>query len=140
MRANYKVPEHIRRKISTELFQYWENKRQLTEMGMDIIESSPIKDETGIRSKYQISKPTETKAIKIADLSTRAMIEASRRIRYVEDAMKRLNKEEKEVAEYIFRDRLSQQQAEMKKGVSYDSYYNVKSKIIYLTAVEYGDI
>ena len=140
MRAKYEVPKRIRDKITIELYQYWENKRQLEELDIDIIESSPEHDSTGIKSKYQISRPTENKALKIVNLSTRAMIEASKRIRYVENALKRLNEEDIEVAELIFRDGYSQKKAEIYKCISYDTYYNTKNKIIYYTALEYGEI
>lgn len=146
MRANYNVSRNVRRKIVTELYQYYENLKQLekitatTEQELDIIDSTPERDETGIRSQNQVGKPTEVKAIKLAEMSTRAMIEASRRISYVSEAMKRLSKDEQEVVDYIFRDKLSQKQAETRHYISPDSYYNTKNKIIYLTAVEYGDI
>ena len=141
MRANYKVPKRVRGKIITELYQYWENKRQLEELDTDIIDSTPQRDETGIRSKYLISKPTENKALKLAEgLSTRAIIQATRRIHYIDNAMKRLNPADKEVVEMIFKEGYSQIRAEIDKGISYDTYYNVFNKIIYFTALEFGEI
>ncbi len=140
MRANYDVPKNVKHKITIELYQYWENKRQLAEYNLDVIDSTPEHDETGIKSKYQISKPTENKAIKLADASTRLIMEASKRIRYIDSAMKRLNDEDKIVVEYIFRDGLSQIQAETQKNIAYDTYYNAKRKIIYYTALEFGEI
>ena len=140
MRAKYEVPKHIKHKITIELYQYWENKRQLKELGLDIIDSTPLHDETGIKSKYQISKPTESKALKLADISTRLIVEASKRIRYIDNAMRRLNDSDREVVEYIFRDGMSQVQAEVQKNITSDVYYNTKRKIIYYTALEFGDI
>ena len=141
MRANYKVPKRIKGKIITELYTYWKNKKELEEIDMDIIDSTPERDITGISAKYKISNPTELKALKLANsLSTRAYIVAVRRISYVESAMKRLTKEDKEVVELIFRDGFSQPKAEIEKNISYSNYYNVFNKIIYYTAIEFGEI
>ena len=141
MRANYKVPKRIRGKIITELYTYWENKKQLEEMDIDIIESTPARDITGISAKYRISNPTEQKALKLAsNLSTRAYIVAVRRIAYVENAMKRLNDDDKKVVELIFKCGYSQIKAEIEANISYDTYYNVFNKIIYFTAIEFGEI
>lgn len=141
MRANYKVPKRIRGKIITELYTYWENVRQLKEIDMDIIDSTPQRDITGISAKYKISNPTEQKALKLANnMSTRAYIVAVRRIAYVENAMKRLTKEDREVVELIFRDGYSQPKAEIERNITYGNYYNVFNKIIYYTAIEFGEI
>ena len=48
--------------------------------------------------------------------------------------------DEQEVVEYIFKDRCSQKRAEIMHYISKDSYYNTKNKIIYLTAIEFGEI
>ena len=141
MRAKYYVPKEARGKIMRELYQYWENTKQLQELNeLDIIESTPIFDETGIKSKYKISNPTQQKAIKLADLSTRAIIEASRRVSYIEEVLKRLNQDEKKVTEYIFRDKLSQIQVQMRYNYQSSFYYNTRNKVVYLTAIEYGEI
>ena len=141
MRAKYYVPKEARGKIMRELYQYWENTKQLQELNeLDIIESSPIFDETGIKSKYKISNPTQQKAIKLADLSTRAIIEASRRVSYIEEVLKRLNQDEKKVTEFIFRDKLSQIQVQMRYNYQSSFYYNTRNKVVYLTAIEYGEI
>lgn len=141
MRANYKVPHGVEKRMTRELYQYWKNIEELQEIDKDIIESSPIRDETGIKSKYQISKPTESKALRIAEaMSTRAYLMARRRIGYVKEAMKRLNDNDIEVIEYIFRDGYSQIRAEIDKNISKDVYYNARSKIIYYTALEFGEI
>lgn len=120
---------------------YWINRKELEEIDIDIIESSPIHDESGISAKYRISKPTESKALKIAEaMSTRAYLIAKRRIDYINNAMKRLNEDDTKVVEYIFRDGYSQIRAEVDKGISYDTYYNVFNKIIFYTAKEFGEI
>ena len=41
MRADYKVPRWVKKKIENELYQYWDNKKELEELKRDIIESSP---------------------------------------------------------------------------------------------------
>lgn len=141
MRANYKLPRRIQQKMTTELYQYWENKKEFENFDKDIIDSSPIHDETGIKSQNQISKPTEQKAIKIAESkTTRVYTTIQRRLQYVENAVKRLNADDYEVFLLIFRDGYSQIQAETQKNISYDSYYNTRNKILYYTAIEFGEI
>lgn len=141
MRANYKVPNRVKRRMADELYMYWKNLKELEELDIDIIESSPVMDESGTRAKYRISKPTESKALQIAEaMSTRAYIMAKRRIDYVTNALKRLNKDDRQIVEYIFRDGYSQIRLEIDHAISSDTYYNVFNKIIFLTAKEFGEI
>lgn len=141
MRANYKIPNRVKRRMSEELYMYWDNIEKLKSTEIDIIDSSPEKSEVNIKSKNLISKPTESKAIKIADtMSTRALIMARQNIQYVTRALERLNKEELEVVEIIYKYRYSQVRAETQKNISKDTYYNTRTKIIYLTALEFGEI
>ena len=141
MRANYKVPNRVKRRMTDELYMYWKNLKELEELDIDIIESSPAMDESGTRAKYRISKPTESKAVKIAEtMSTRAYIMAKRRIDYVTNALKRLNTDERKIVEYIFRDGYNQIRLEVDHAISSDIYYNVFNKIVYFTAKEFGEI
>lgn len=141
MRADYRVPKHVRKRIINELYLYWKNKDELEEIEKDIIDESPAKPEIDSRPQNLISKPTESKALKLTnELSTRAIIIAKRRIDYIENAIKRLNDEDKQVFELIFRDGYSQIKAEISKGISKDTYYSVFNKIIFYTAIEFGEI
>lgn len=144
MRANYEVPKEVREIIIKELYTYWKNiekLEQLKEQRQNLIDSSAKHDITGISSKYKINNPTESKAIKLAEeMSTRAYIRASERIDYIKKAMELLSQDEQEVVEYIFKERCSQKRAEIVHYISKDSYYNTKNKIIYLTAIEFGEI
>lgn len=63
-----------------------------------------------------------------------------RRLKYIENAIDRLNEEEKKVFIIIFEEKHSQKMAETYKYISADTYYNVYRKIIYFTAVEFGEI
>lgn len=141
MRAIYKVPNHVKRNIINELYLYWKNKKELDEIEQEIVDESPNNPEVNIKPKNKVSKPAESKALRIIGTkSTRAFIIAQRRIGYIENAIKRLNDEDREVFELIFRDGYSQQKAYFEKGVSKDTYYNVYNKIIYLVAIEFGEI
>ena len=88
----------------------------------------------------QTSDTTSSKAIRLADRSTRFLIETERRLKYVENAIKKLNEDEKQIFEYIFKDGYNQILAQMYKYVSKDSYYNTYNKIVYFTAIEFGFI
>lgn len=141
MRANYRIPGKTKKYIINELYLYWKNKKDIEELEEDIIDESPSHPEVNSRPLNLISKPTESKGIKLAgNMSTRALIIAKRRIDYIGNAIKRLNEEDKEVFELIFRDGYSQKLAYTIKGISKDTYYSVFNKIIYLVAIEFGEI
>lgn len=134
----YKVPRWVKKRVETELYQYYDNKILLKEFEADILEASSYND--GQPRGNETSDTTAVKAIKLADRSTRVLIETERRLRYIENAIKRLNSEEKQIFEYIFKDGYNQVLAQMYKYVSKDSYYNTYNKIVYYTAIEFGFI
>ena len=136
-RVNYKVPRWVKKKIENELYQYWDNKKELEEMQRDIIESSPEPPDGQPRGNIT-SNTTEQKAIKLR--TSRSILAVERRLKYIENAIARLNEDEKKIFEVIFKERCSQEIAETYKYISSDTYYNVYRKIIYFTAVEFGDI
>lgn len=136
-RINYKVPRWVKKKIENELYQYWDNKKELEEMQKDIIESSPEPPD-GQPKGNSTSNPTEQKAIKLR--TTRSILAIERKLKYIENAVARLNEEEKRIFEIIFKERHNQKMAETYKYISKDTYYNTYNKIIYYTAVEYGEI
>lgn len=132
----YRVPRWVKKRIETELYQYYDNKELLKEFEEDILEESSYND--GQPRGNETSDTTAIKATKLADRSTRVLIETERRLKYIENAIKRLNKEEKQIFEYIFKDGYNQVLAQMYKYISKDSYYNTYNKIVYYTAVEFG--
>lgn len=134
----YKVPRWVKKRVETELYQYYDNKILLKEFEEDTLEASSYND--GQPRGNETSDTTAVKAIKLADRGTRVLIETERRLRYVENAIKRLNSEEKQIFEYIFKDGYNQVLAQMYKYVSKDSYYNTYNKIVYYTAIEFGFI
>lgn len=136
-RVSYKVPRWVKKKNENELYQYWDNKKELEELQMEIIESSP-EPADGLPKGNNTSNTTEQKAIKLR--TSRTILVLEKRLRYVENAIARLNEEEKKVFEIIFKERHNQKMAETYKYISSDTYYNVYRKIIYYTAVEFGDI
>lgn len=136
-RINYKVPRWVKKKIENELYQYWDNKKELEEMQKDIIESLPEPPD-GQPKGNSTSNPTEQKAIKLR--TTRSILAIERKLKYIENAVARLNEEEKRIFEIIFKERHNQKMAEAYKYISKDTYYNTYNKIIYYTAVEYGEI
>lgn len=136
-RVNYKVPRWVKKKIENELYQYWDNKKELEEMQRDIIESSPEPPDGQPRGN-SVSNTTEQKAIKLR--TSRSILAVERRLKYIENAIARLNEDEQKIFEIIFKERHNQKMAETYKYISKDSYYNTYNKIIYFTAVEFGDI
>lgn len=81
---------------------------------------------------------TEQKAIKMR--TSRTILTIERRLKYIENAIARLNEEEKKVFEIIFKEKHNQKMAETYKYISKDSYYNTYNKIIYFAAVEFGEV
>lgn len=136
-RANYKIPRMIKKKMEDELYQYWDNQKELEEIQRDIIDSSPEPPD-GLPKGNSISDTTEQKVIKLR--TSRSILAIERRLRYVENAIARLNEEEKKIFEIIFKEKHNQKMAETYKYISKDSYYNTYNKIIYFTAVEFGYI
>lgn len=137
MRANYKVPRWVKKKIEDELYQYWDNKKELQEMQRNILDESPAPPDGQPRGN-KTSNPTEQKAIRLR--TTRSILAVERKLGYIDKAIKRLNAEEKEVFEIIFKDRYNQKMAEVYKYIQKDTYYGVYNKIVYYTAVEFGEI
>lgn len=140
MRKQYKIPYHIKEYIKNELYQYWENKKTLEELEKDILdESSPPAD--GQPRGNNIGNPTERKAINIISLkSTRSILTAEKKLRYIERAFNRMLPEEMKIVELIFREGQNQIYTQMKNGISKDVYYNTMNKMIYITAQEFGEI
>ena len=136
-RVNYKVPNYVKKKISAELYQYWDNKKELEELQRDILEESPAPADGQPRGN-STSDPTEQKAIKLR--TSRTILAVERRLKYIENAIARLDESEKEVFYIIFKEKHNQKMAETYKYISYDTYYNVYRKIIYYTALEFGEI
>lgn len=136
-RSNYKVPRWVKKRMENELYQYWDNKKELEEMQREIIDSSPEPLDGQPRGNGT-SNPTEQKAIKLR--TARSILIVERKLKYVENAIARLNEDEKEIFEIIFKEKHNQRMAETYKYISSDTYYNVYRKIIYYTALEFGEI
>ena len=133
----YKVPNWVKNTIKTELYQFWKNQELIEELRQDIIESSP-EPADGQPKGNTTSNTVEQKTIKM--LSSRRIIETERRITYIQEAMKRLSKEEQEIVKIIFKEKYNTTLAETQKYITKDTYYNVYNKIIYYTAQEFGYI
>jgi RinA family phage transcriptional activator len=131
------VPRWVKKKMENELYQYWDNKKELKEMQQDILDGSPNPPD-GMPKGNMTSNPTEQKAIALR--TTRSIMAVERRLSYIENAINRLNEDEKKVFEIIFKERHNQKMAETYKYISKDTYYNTYNKIIYFTAVEFGEI
>ena len=140
MRKQYKIPYHIREYIKNELYQYWDNCKELEEIKQDIIDESPLPAD-GQPKGNGTGNPTEKKAVRITELmSTKRILTAEKKMRGIERAFARLAKEEMEVVELIFKEGKSQIYTQMNNGISKDTYYNTMNKIIYITAIEFGEI
>ena len=137
MRKDYTVPYHVKRYIRDELYHYQDNKELLERLRNGIIEESPQPADGQPRGN-QTSNPTESKAIRLT--STRSLLIAEKKIQQIDRARNRLVEEEKEIVDIIFNKGHSQIYAQMHDNISKDSYYNVMNKMIYYTAVEYGEI
>lgn len=133
----YKVPNWVKNIIKTELYHYWQNKKILETMKVDIIEESPSPAD-GQPKGNKTTNVTEQKVIEIN--SNRTIIETEKRINYIEQAFKMLNEDEKKIAEMIFKDRYNAIIAETQKHISKHTYYHVYDKAIYYTALEFGYI
>ena len=66
--------------------------------------------------------------------STREFLLALKRVKAIEKVLSTLGKEDREAAEIIFFEDMTQPKAEITKGISKTAYYYAKDKVIYLTA------
>ena len=133
MRKNYKVPYHIRNFIKKELLNYKANKKLLKELEEKIIYESGTPD--GMPRGNKLSFPTEEKAIKIT--SSREILLVKKRLLQIENALEKLDSEEKEIVDSIFFKGHSQIYCETHEYITKDVYYFIMNKMIYLTAIEY---
>ena len=69
--------------------------------------------------------------------ATRTFLLATQRLNKIDKVYNNLSKEEKETFEKIFIEKHNQVYAAMHDNLTKDMYYNIKNKIIYLTAIEF---
>ena len=69
--------------------------------------------------------------------STRTFLLSIQRINKIEKVFDSLPVEEKKAVEKIFFDKFNKVYAEMNDNITKDMYYNIKNKMIYLTAIEF---
>ena len=136
MRKKYSVPNHVRVFIKKELYDYEKNKILIDEMKEDILFNSSTND--GQPRGNATSNPTEMKATKL--VTTRSILIAEKKVGKIETALEKLFPDEQEIAKKIFFKGYNQVFAQMHEGISKDTYYHVMNKMIYFTALEYGEI
>ena len=136
MRKNYKIPKHIRNYIKSELYNYENNKKKLKELQDDIINSSIVND--GQPRGNSTSDVTCQKAEKL--ITSRSILIVTDKINKIDRALNKIDKLDREVVEIIFFKGHNQVYAQMHDNISKDTFYDVMNKMIYLTAVEYGEI
>ena len=134
MRSDYKVPAWVKKNVTNELYHYWDNVKMLEELKEEIIEASPAPPDGLPRGNLRGS-PTESKVMK---LNSRAILVTANKIMQIENVIKMLNDNEKEVFEVIFKDRFSHTKAYTQRNVPYNMYYAVRNKVVWLTAYEMG--
>ena len=108
--ANYKLPLHIKNYVKQELYDYRKNKKLIQE-----VQKEPINE-----------------------IVTRTLLIATQKIKLIENVYNGLIKEEQELVEIIFFKKTNQGRAEAYYYISKDAYYNIKNKMLYLTAKEFN--
>jgi hypothetical protein len=109
----YKIDKHIKKYITTELYNYEDNKKKI--------------------GKFVADKNDKS-------ITTRSILIATEKVKNIERALEKFSGQEKEDIKKIFFKGHSQIYAEINDGISKDMYYHLKDKMIYLTAQEYGQI
>lgn len=71
------------------------------------------------------------------NIQTRTFLLAIQRLNKIDKVINSLSSEDKEAVEKIFFEKHNQVYAEMHDGITKDMYYNIKNKMIYLTAIEF---
>ena len=136
MRKDYKLPDWVKTNVTNELYHYWDNVKMLEELKEEIMESSSAPPDGQPRGN-QRGKPTESKVMR---LNSRAILVTANKIMQIENVLRMLNNDEKDVFETIFKERLDRLQAYEQKNISYNMYYNVRKKVIWMVAYEMGFI
>ena len=136
MKTSYRVPFNTKKRVKEELYGYWDNQKKLEELKQEIIESSPGPAD-GQPKGNGTGNPTESKTIRM--MTSRAILVVAERLHYIDNAISRLNEEEREIFEIIFKKKLNQRAAETYECISKSQYYNLYNKIIYLAAIELGE-
>lgn len=132
----YKLPRHVRNFIKSELYNYEFNKKKLKEIQYDILYSSSTSD--GQPRGNQTSDTTYQKTEKL--ITSRSILIVTDKINKIERALSKLNDSDKEIVDIIFFKGHNQIYAQMNDNITKDMYYNAMNKMIYLTAIEYGEI
>ena len=134
--SRYKIDRHIKKYIKTELYNYENNKKKIKEIRGNIIDESGFNDgqPRGNETSDTVSKKTDKL------LTTRALLIATEKVNNIERALEKLSEEEQRDVNLIFFKGHSQVHAELYDNISKDMYYNIMDKMIYLTAIEYGEI
>lgn len=136
MKTSYRVPFNTKKRVKEELYGYWDNQKKLEELKQEIIESSPGPAD-GQPKGNGTGNPTESKTIRM--MTSRAILVVAERLHYIDNAISRLNEEEREIFEIIFKKKLNQRAAETYEYITKSQYYNLYNKIIYLAAIELGE-
>lgn len=136
MRNDYKVPAWVKKNVMNELYHYWDNVKMLEELKEEIIEANPAPPDGLPRGTLRES-PTESKVMK---LNSRAILVTANKIMQIENVIKMLNEDEKNMFNIIFKDRMNQVQAHLRKGIGKHVYYDFRNNIIKLIAIEMGYI
>ena len=132
--SKYKLSKDLKKRMDRELRQYWDNKRKLKKLELDIIEANNSTQ----GNSNSISDLTSQKTIKI--LSTRSILYCHERIDYIENVLKRLNSFEKQLFLYIFKNGYDWLYCEVNYNISKSTYYNIYNKCLYFLAQEWGEV
>ena len=136
MRKDYKMPNWIKQNVENELRQYYNNLEILKEEEKNILDESPAPPD-GQPKGNGVGNPTENKVLK---LNTRTLLLTRRRLDGITKVKEALCKEDKDLFELIYKEGFTARLAYTYKGISEDTFYNVKRKIQYLVAIELGYI
>ena len=132
----YKLDKHIKKYIMSELYDYRKNKEKIERIRNNIIDESGYND--GQPRGNETSDTVAGKTEKL--LTTRAILIATEKVNNIERALEKFDEQERKDIDSIFFKGHSQVYAEMNDGISKDMYYHLRDKMIYLTAIEYGQI
>lgn len=127
----YEIPEHIRKYIKKELYDYWDNQELLKELQEQTINISTSNLNGSIRGSG-ISDPTYNNAQSLINNKTIAIL--TKNINAIAEMEKQIDQKGKELFIKIFKNKKTQ--IDMENEISEGSYKHQKNKIIYLTAVK----
>lgn len=122
--------------IEAELESYWETKRDLARMEMDVILASPSEPLARVAGDFALSDPTGRRATVLA--LNRRINEMRRIVAAIETVLNNLDAESRKLVELRYFQRMRPPQVARELGIDERTFYRWRKRIVYAVAAVLG--